>query len=713
MRAFRHGYVPSVMHGLCRAWLARVAPPVAWVVVLMSVLLGVGCSVDAPQVPQFETQVFLPLGVQTTTGQDLIDDDGYLQGDSAGVAPLRFVLRGSMEKVEAGALLDMDLPAKSVSFGFEGVSLVSALPLRALLPFRSLSPQIGPLSREGQRLTVDPFVIHPVSRPLSSPENIEWVRLERGLLRVTLRNYLPVPLGDGSKASAWVRLRNRETGGVLSTCEFPLTIAPGGVAVTTARLDGVEMSRDVDLELWGSSPGSGGVPVDVRADDQVIDLDVVLADLVADSVYAVVPAQTASTVGTVALAEDMEISEGSIRAGTVRLAFENPYPFPGRGRIVFPSVRRAGADDVLLRDFDLPAARYGVPGSGHVDLDLAGWVVRPPDGSTHTLEYSASFRTPASEGPVRFGTRMAARVAIDPGRFSFDSIRGRLQDRQLTIAPSETSVDPPEGIDSLSFVSATLGIEVTSTVGFPAEAELRVTGIPAGGGDSIAVPLRFSILAAVAGVPRVTRVSIDETNSNILDLLGACPRKMLVSGSLRVGSGEEGTIRRTDWTSGAYTLSAPLRMRIGRITHRADASSFTVAHEDQDRIRENVREAAARGTVTNHFPAGLEMRLLFAGTEADLALDPAAFPDRILSLDPVVVAAGETDLVTGRVVRARVTPLDVAIRPDQVMFFARDKLYMQALLIVTGEDPQRTVELNALDYVEVSAMLNFRVWVKQ
>lgn len=210
----------------------------------------------------------------------------------------------------------------------------------------------------------------------------------------------------------------------------------------------------------------------------------------------------------------------------------------------------------------------------------------------------------------------------------------------------------------------------------------------------------------------MTMVTIDETNSDILGFLAARPRWMQVFGDVYVGDGGEGTIRRTDRVWGAYTLSAPLRGRIGRITRRTDPSSFSVSADDQDLIRDNVIGASARGSVTNHLPTGLEVRLVFAGTKTGLALDPVAHPDSVLALDPVVAAPGETDPTTGRVVRSRVTPLEVTIRSDQVAFFARDELYSQAVLAVWGEDAARTVEVTALDFVEVTAMLSFRVRVK-
>ena len=687
--------------------------PGGWATALGSAFLIAGCSVDSPEAPQFETQVLLPLGIRATTGLDLIDDDGYIEGDSAGAAPLSFALRGVMEDVDVGPLLDLDGFATGFSFGLDGVRVVSGRPLRADILLPSLCGQFGSDPHETLNVSIAPFTIPSVSQAVPPPENISWVRLQRGLLRITLRNYLPVPLGGGSAGRVRVRLRDRVTGVPVGAGEFVAPIAPGDTGRTETRLDGVELSSDLDLELSGSSPGSGGVPVNVHAEDRV-ELEASFADLVADSAYAVAPVESLTATGAVRLAEDMEISEGLIRAGAVRFAVDNPYPVEGTARVTLPSVySAANTNEPLFADIELPAASDRAPGRGETTFDLAGAVVRLAVGSGSSLEYLLGIVTLGSRRLVRLGTRAAARGIVDLAPIGFDSVRGRMDQRPFKVPSTETNLDPPEGIDSLSFVSASLALEITSTVAFPAEAALTLLGEPADGRAPVSVPLRFSVGAAPEGVPRVTMVTVDETNSNILALLTARPRKMSVSGELRVGDGGEGTIRRTDRIRGGYTLSAPLRMRIGRITHRTEPSHAVVSRDDQGLIRENVIEATALGTVTNHFPAALQVRLVLAGTEADLALDPATHSDRVLWLDPVAVASGETDPSTGRVVRARVTPIEVTIRPDQVAFFARDELYSQAVLVVSGEDAQRTVELTALDFAEVTAMLKFRVRVKQ
>ena len=692
---------------------ARTILPEGWAAALVLALSIAGCSVDPPEAPQFETQVYLPLGVRTTTGLDLVDDDGYIEGDSAGAAPLRFVLRGAMDEMEAGPLLDLDLPATGFSFGLEGVLLISEQPLQADVPLSSLCDQFGPVPRDTLNVSVAPFTIPSVTRAVRPPENISWAHLKRGVLRITVENHLPVSLGGVAGAPLRVRLRDRLRGAPLATAEFATGIVPGATGTAVAPLDGVELPRDLDLELSGKSPGSDGARVDVHADDGV-SVVAALDSLVADSAFAVVPAQTIVARDTVDIVEDLELSEGKVRQGNVRFVVDNPYPVSGTARITLPSAYRAtNPDSALYTTLELPAARAGVPGRGATTLDLVGAVVHPATGSGRTLEYRLDIATRGSSESVRLGTRSTAHGAMDQGRLSFDAIRGRLNGRRLEIAPTETSLDPPEGIDSLSFTRASLALEITSTIAFPAEAELTVVGDRAGGGEPVSVPVRFSVEAAVGGVPRVTTVALDETNSNILELLTARPRRTRVSGEMRVGDGREGTIRRTDKVWGGYTLSTPLRVRIGRIVHRTDPSGFTLSDDEQRLIRENVIEASARGTVTNHFPTGLEVRLVFAGTEAGLDFDPAMHPDSVLSLDPIVVAPGETDPITGRVVRSRVTPLAVAIRPDQVPFFARNQLYSRAVLVVSGEEAERIVEVTALDFVELTGILEFRVRVKQ
>ena len=79
----------------------------------------------------------------------------------------------------------------------------------------------------------------------------------------------------------------------------------------------------------------------------------------------------------------------------------------------------------------------------------------------------------------------------------------------------------------------------------------------------------------------------------------------------------------------------------------------------------------------------------------------------------ILVIGIPTWIIYGRVVRSRESPLEVAIGRDRVSFFARDRVYSQAVLVVSGEDSTRVVEVTALDFVKVAATLNFRVWVSE
>jgi hypothetical protein len=206
---------------------------------------------------------------------------------------------------------------------------------------------------------------------------------------------------------------------------------------------------------------------------------------------------------------------------------------------------------------------------------------------------------------------------------------------------------------------------------------------------------------------------LDETNSAILSWIGARPRRLRFEGAFRVGAdGEVATVRRTDAVRGAYTLSAPLRMRIGRIHHRTEAFRLTLDEEAQERIRENVVSAEAVGVVRNHFPAGMTARLVFGVTERSLDLDPEAFPDSVLALDSILVAPGVVGPSGGRVTETTESPVAITIDPDRVPFFARGELFARIALTVSGADSDRVVEVTAADFVEVNAMLRFAVRVK-
>ena len=249
---------------------------------------------------------------------------------------------------------------------------------------------------------------------------------------------------------------------------------------------------------------------------------------------------------------------------------------------------------------------------------------------------------------------------------------------------------------------------MVSTVGLSSEADITVQATPDAGGPPVTLSLHFPVPAASSpGTPVVTRATADETNSNILELIRARPRRLTLGGGILLGGvGQPGTVRRSDSVRGSYALTAPLRMTIGRVSHRADAFRTTMSKDDQDRIRRNLLSGSAVGRVENHLPAGLTARLLFAAREADLA----AHPDVIL--DSIQIAPGRVDSTTGRVLCSVSTTFDIGMSQEQIAFFARDEFYGQVVFTVQGPDAQTVVEMTALDYVNVRGMLQFRMRVR-
>jgi hypothetical protein len=658
--------------------------------------------VEKPAAPSFDTNVYVPMGEQSTTGRDLMHDSEYIEGDSTGNEPLAFVMRGTVRSFEVGSALDVETPGCGFELTLASISVQSPTAVTVSFPFTTLYTSALPPNS-----IVPPFAIEGARVQTPAQDSFSWLRLDSGQLQVEIANGLGVDLGQDGGEPFRIRVVDRVDGHLVKELPLDDVLHSGSTATITARLDGASFHNLLDVEIWGESPGSGETRL--RVDPQSgLSLRLSVSSLTADSAVARVPTQRAAVSRSVPLGGGIRLREGAIQEGRLTLILNNGLPLPATARLELLDVWQGGAP--VERIIQLPAAGDSGPASVPIVVDLGGATVTAPAGtnSLDALRYELQVESAASTGLVPVGIHQKTSGRFEPGVVRFSQVRGDFDRKRITVSPTETSFEPPDGIEDLDFQQARLVLEVVSTVGLSSEAGIIVQATPDAGGPPVTLDLRFPVPAASSpGTPVVTMATVDETNSNILELIRARPRRLTLGGEILVGGdGQTGTIRRTDSVCGSYALIAPLRMTIGRVSHRGESFRTTLSKDDQDRIRGDLLSGAATGTVENHFPAGLTARLVFAAREEDLAVRPDVV------LDSIRVAPAQVDPAAGRVVRSVSSRFEIRMSQEQIAFFARDEFYGQVVFTIEGPDAQTIVEVTALDYVTFRGMLQFRMRVQ-
>jgi hypothetical protein len=284
-------------------------------------------------------------------------------------------------------------------------------------------------------------------------------------------------------------------------------------------------------------------------------------------------------------------------------------------------------------------------------------------------------------------------------------ISGVLDHREAIIDPTEVSISFPDEVEDIEFVSAEAEITVRNTAGMSAAAELELIGYATSGGDSVRVAFPAEIPAGSLELPAEHRILLDESNSNIVELLNLQPERVQIGGRLLVGDGvTPGELRADQYVEAAFTVRAPMRLLIHDAYYESDPDSLELDEDARERIEEDLDAVVIRVTAENHFPAEAQLALHFARREDEVFLSDD------LVLETGWITAAEIDPGTGRVASATTSTFTVSIGEDDVDLFTEEVLYLgsEISLVGTGDQP---VEFWTTDYLRLSGVVELKVHV--
>jgi hypothetical protein len=199
---------------------------------------------------------------------------------------------------------------------------------------------------------------------------------------------------------------------------------------------------------------------------------------------------------------------------------------------------------------------------------------------------------------------------------------------------------------------------------------------------------------------------IDETNSDILDLIGLYPTSVEVLGNLGVGDGL--TVVRLDRSatvSGHYALTSPFAFTVQNATIELDPYEVDLDEDLREALAEDVCSVRIRARIENGFPFGAAAVLNFATDSLTVFTNPE------ITLDPVDAPPAEVDQSSGKTVQATATQDEVALAPDEIQTLAEPDLFLgvQLDLVPSGG----VIVVSPTDEVVVSSTLILELTVSE
>ena len=399
-----------------------------------------------------------------------------------------------------------------------------------------------------------------------------------------------------------------------------------------------------------------------------------------DEATALIEAQSFEEAGSMPLPADLGVLSARIASGTLGVDLVSGLPIDCDVILHFPELTTAegSALDIPLT---LPA-----DGTTTARVDLADAVVAAPGGTPlDALHWTLSIASEGSGGvPVTIAAGDRISAALLPTTLAFAEVTGTVPEEVYVIEPVSESIDLPDELDGLHLQAASLTIEIVNETGIGGELDLQLSGVSADG--TVTTVSAIAHIAANLDKSARTTIVLDQDNSNIADLLSELPESFVFEGEVRIGGPDEvGSVRPGDGATVSWRLDAPLRLIVDQTEFDQEPTALNLDVDTRRTLDENLVSAQIRADIVNHFPFGVEVRLLVGATAATTLTSPT------LEIGPFAVTAGEVDTEQRWVIAPGESSHIIPLTQAQIGAFTAPGACVAVVALIPGTDGEEVL----------------------
>ena len=664
-------------------------------VVISSLVLLNGCGIESPETPRFVTTLNLPLKEEQYTGEDMARNLEAVEGNTEAPGPLTIRISESIDPIHLDDQISLGVATASYAAELEAISFDPPAIDDVTLTLGSLLPvPIVP----GFSTAVESFLFTADPIDLGSFDDYASVRFAAGTIELSLTNNLPIPVGsaESGQQALEIRLMDHSTAPIstIALWQVDVELAPGDTYDGSVNLASQRVGNHLVLEVSGGSAGSDRELVEL-AESQSLDISLAFSSTSVSALTGKLPALTMETVASMSIDDDMTLERAIVESGQLTWQLQNDLPVTVHLRLATDQIQLGQSS--LVREIDLPPQTP-------VDLtiDLAGAAVMP--GETGQWAWSVAVSSDETDTFATVETGQSINIDLSEMELIFASVRGVLDQIEIDFAPVEADIQFPEGTEGVAFVAAEALLQITNRANITAVADLSLIG--RNGDDEVSVDFSALIAAGSQSSPVVTEARLNESNSNIVDLLSLRPTTVWISGIVKVGDGETiGEVEAGDFIDGAFTLLAPLKLMLENASIDSEPFDVELDENVREEMMERLDEFTVHAEVENHFPTGVNVKLHFATSEG------ALFINDDLVMEAATILPAEFDPLTGRVTAPVTSLIEMTVARGDLDVFLLEQLFgaQEVTLVGDGENP---VEIWSTDYVKVRGIASFQVEVK-
>ncbi len=686
---------------------------------LLPFLLFTGCSVNEPELPEWDTQWSVVLTGDSIRLADLVDDPAIAGQYDAAVGDSLFFIHFS-DTSDIQTVSEQDLATKMENQSFTetlGVFEVGQPSAQNTPPqtfseiFADYGPAVGSVFPP-----LPPRTLYPDPRQMDFSE-FEELDIASATLSIVFYNNLFLDIDKGMTVTLIDRLRkNDPDGGVIDSLVFVDAIPADSVGHSLpVDLSGKVISNQMELLYKIPLVGTDSARVLTQSDlDGSIHTEVHMSPLRVNRALAKIPGQTIIRANTAPVGvDDFTIRSARVDKGGFNVILTNKMNVAGRFSITLPDFQNENGDPLVA------AGTLDARGTSDIRLDLSGYTLKnskSPGDNVDSLRYSLRLETASSDNAVWLDAGDSIAVKVQMDSIYFDSFSGFMKPMDIVIDPiiKENLLNVSNLEGNFSFPDVVLSINIHNQLDLETGLSLNITGYHHEGNvltDSVAIHINRNLIRGESSFSTET-LTFDKSSTipSIVDLMSILPDKIKITGKATIGG--EGSVNKGDAFYVDYSLDTPLSLQITDPVTFVEPpkvlSEETLSREQRNQINDNFTELSLTLDTRNAFPIGAEVKF-YLGSDST-ALFSANGDSSARSVISAQLAPGVTN-EAGYVQRATTQQLRFTLDRRTLSLLQQGRLYYGARVLLTTDGT--VARFKASDQMWFTPTLNFTVKMKR
>ncbi len=688
-------------------------------VLLLPLALFFGCSINEPELPEWDTQWRVELSGDSLRLADILThraiSTAYDAQAEDSIFTIQFSDTSAVQQVDAQSLTvkldDQHFSETLGTFEVEQPAAQNTPPQPFSEVFADYNPTVGSVFPP-----LPPRILTPDPRSVEFTE-FEEIEIATASLSIIFHNDFFLDIDSGMTVTLVDKARKDQSGGgVIDSLTFNAPI-PAGKTLRSSEVDlsGKTLSNQMELLYKIPLAGTDSARVLTQEDlDGSVYTEVILSPIRVKKALALVPAQQVIRGNTAPIAmDDFAIRNAHITSGGFTMQLINHMNVTGAFTVTLTDFVNNAGDPLTVST----VVKGGETVSQSVALDNYTLHNGSDMGAAmDSIHFNVIFETEVPDQAVWVTWEDSLAVSVVMDSIRFDSFEGYMAPQTITIDPIvKNDVLELDNIDgSFSFPDVVLTINIHNQIDLDTDLELNITGYHMENGvisDSVKIKVDRPLERGNQSF-NTEVLTFDKSSSqpSIVDLMSILPNTIKIDGAVTIGG--EGSVNVGDAFYVDYTLDTPLSLRLDTpvkfVQQTRRLAESTLSREQRNDINNHFTELGLNFKTRNALPIGAQLRFYISGDSAlvfDATADSTQRAVITAELEPGITNAN------GYVTETLDQELTFTLDRTVLQLIQKDSLYYGSeIVLTTNGDVARFKSSDRLTFIPV---MNFTVHMKR